>query len=172
MSQETERGSETPDATFPARIEIPKGSRNKYEYDPEEDAIVFDRMLYSSMHYPTDYGFVEQTLAEDGDPIDVLVLVWEPTFPGCLIEVRTVGVFLMEDEKGPDEKLLCVPVNDPQWAHVERLDDVPPHLLREIEHFFDVYKDLEKKHVEVQGWEGRKQAEALLQKAYNRFDNG
>lgn len=156
--------------TVPVRIEIPQGSRNKYEYDKDRGEIVFDRMLYSSMHYPTDYGYVPDTLARDEDPIDVLLLVWEPTFPGCLVDARPVGVFLMEDEKGPDEKLLCVPVSDPQWNHVESLDDVPPHLLREIEHFFNVYKDLEEKFVEVEGWEGKKTARKLLRQAIDRYD--
>ncbi len=156
--------------TVLVRVEIPQGSRNKYEYDKDRDEIMFDRMLYSSMHYPTDYGYVEQTLARDGDPIDVLMLVWEPTFPGCLVEARPVGVFLMADEKGPDEKLLCVPVSDPQWSHVDSLDDVPPHLLREIEHFFEVYKDLEDKFVEVDGWEGRKKAFSLLHDSIERYE--
>jgi inorganic pyrophosphatase len=158
------------EGTVPVRIEIPQGSRNKYEYDKDRGEIVFDRMLYSSMHYPTDYGYVPETLARDDDPIDVLLLVWEPTFPGCLVDARPVGVFLMEDEKGPDEKLLCVPVSDPQWNHVDGLDDVPPHLLEEVEHFFDVYKDLEDKFVEVEGWEGRKRARSLLEDAKERYE--
>ena len=126
-------------------IEIPKGSRNKYEYDQATKAIKFDRMLFSSVHYPSDYGFIPETLAEDGDPLDVLVLVTEPTFPGCMIESRPIGLFKMFDEKGVDNKILCVPVKDPLWNHIHTLNDVAPHLLKEIEHFFKIYKDLEDK---------------------------
>ncbi len=133
-------------------VEIPKGSRNKYEYDPRKKAIIFDRMLFSAVHYPSDYGYVPNTLAQDGDPLDALVLVWEATFPGCVIESRPVGLFKMWDEKGPDEKILCVPVTDPMWNHIYKLSDVPPHLLKEIEHFFKVYKDLEEKKTGVDGW--------------------
>lgn len=139
-------------------VEIPKGSRNKYEYDYERRMIRYDRMLFSSVHYPSDYGFFPETLARDGDPLDALVLVTEPTFPGCLIEVRPVGLFNMRDEKGPDEKILCVPVSDPIWNHIYRLDQIAPHLKLEIEHFFQVYKDLEKKKVGVEGWDDEKAA--------------
>lgn len=141
-----------------ALIEIPKGSRNKYEYDPETRLIRYDRMIFSSMHYPSDYGFIPETLAEDGDPLDVLVLVSEPTFPGCLIKVRPVGVFNMTDEKGKDAKILCVPVSDPIWNKIYRLDQVNEHLMKEIEHFFLVYKDLEQKKVSVEGWENEERA--------------
>jgi inorganic pyrophosphatase len=150
-------------------IEIPKGSRNKYEFDKARGVIKFDRMLFSAMHYPSDYGFIPETLAQDGDPLDALVLVWEPTFPGCVIEARPVGVFHMQDEKGPDEKILCVPVNDPLWNHIRTLDGVPPHLLKEIEHFFAVYKDLEEKKTAVHGWEGAPQARAIIAEARGRF---
>lgn len=153
---------------FPVMIEIPKGSRNKYEYDPDRRALKFDRMLFSSMHYPSDYGFFPDTLSEDGDPLDAMVLVWEPTFPGCLIEVKPVGVFKMHDEKGPDEKILCVPITDPLWNHIERLKDVPPHLLKEIEHFFTVYKDLERKKVKVDGWEDKNVALRLIKESQRR----
>jgi inorganic pyrophosphatase len=156
------------DAIFPVMIEIPKGSRNKYEYDRERRILKFDRMLFSSMHYPSDYGFFLDTLSEDGDPLDALVLVWEPTFPGCLIDVKPVGVFKMRDEKGPDEKILCVPITDPLWNHTEKLADVPPHLLKEIEHFFTVYKDLESKKVEVDGWEDRDVALRLIKESQKR----
>jgi inorganic pyrophosphatase len=120
------------------------------------------------MHYPSDYGFFLDTLSEDGDPLDALVLVWEPTFPGCLIDVKPVGVFKMRDEKGPDEKILCVPITDPLWNHTEKLADVPPHLLKEIEHFFTVYKDLESKKVEVDGWEDRDVALRLIKESQKR----
>ena len=133
-------------------VEINKGSRNKYEYDKEHGMIRFDRMLFSAVHYPSDYGFILNTLAGDGDPLDALVLVWEPTFPGCLIEAKPVGLFKMWDEKGPDEKILCVPIADPMWNEIESLDQVPSHLLREIEHFFKIYKELEEKKTGVEGW--------------------
>lgn len=150
-------------------IEIPKGSRNKYEFDKERKLIKFDRMLFSAMHYPTDYGFIPNTLAQDGDPLDALVLVWEPTFPGCLIESRPIGLFNMRDEKGPDEKILCVPVNDPLWNHLNELSDVPPHLLRELEHFFSVYKDLEEKKTEISGWDDRDAALRVIKDCQRRY---
>jgi inorganic pyrophosphatase len=128
-------------------IEIPKGSRNKYELDAATGHIVLDRMLFTSMQYPADYGFIEDTVAGDGDPLDALVFVGEPTFPGCRIRARPVGLFRMRDEKGPDEKILCVPLRDPMWSHVHELGDLNENLLREIEHFFAVYKDLEDKEV-------------------------
>jgi inorganic pyrophosphatase len=157
--------------TVEVMIEITKGSRNKYEYDPGRKAIRFDRMLFSAVHYPSDYGFIVNTLADDGDALDALVLVWEPTFPGCLIEARPVGLFRMRDEKGPDEKILCVPVNDPMWNNIESLDQVPKHLLKEIEHFFKIYKELEKKKTGVEGWEGREAAAAVIRKAQKKFEN-
>lgn len=153
---------------FQVFIEIPKGSRNKYEYDKKEKMLKFDRMLFSSVHYPSDYGFIVDTLAQDGDPLDALVLVWEPTFPGCIIESKPVGVFNMTDEKGIDEKILCVPVRDPLWNHINRLDEVPPHLLKEIQHFFSVYKDLEMKKVTVEGWQGRDEAIKVIEEAKMR----
>ncbi len=150
-------------------IEIPKGSRNKYEYDKERRIIKFDRMLFSAVHYPSDYGYIPDTLAEDSDPLDALVLVWEPTFPGCLIASRPVGCFKMFDEKGPDEKILCVPIADPLWNYIQSLKDVPPHLLKEIEHFFSVYKDLEEKKVGIEGWEDRDTALQVIREAQDRF---
>ncbi len=161
--------------TVDVLVEIPKGTRNKYEYDFEKKRIRYDRMIFSSMHYPADYGFVAETLALDGDPLDALVLVSEPTFPGCLIEVRPIGLFRMHDEKGPDAKLLCVPVNDPIWNKLKKLDDVNPHLKSEIEHFFRVYKDLEKKKVGVEGWEDEVSALEAIKDSQERFikeDNG
>lgn len=139
-------------------IEIPKGSRNKYEFDKQKRLLKFDRMLFSAVHYPSDYGFILDTLALDGDALDALVLVWEPTFPGCIIEASPVGLFKMWDEKGPDEKILCVPVGDPFWNHIRNLSEVPPHLLKEIEHFFKIYKELEKKKTAVEGWQDRESA--------------
>lgn len=152
-------------------IEIPKGSRNKYEYDEERKRIRFDRLLFSPVHYPADYGFIEETLARDDDPLDALVLVWEPTFPGCWIEARPVGVFHMRDEKGPDEKILCVPTADPLWNEVRGLEGVPKHLLREIEHFFSIYKELEEKETEVGGWEDRSAALELIEAARLRWSD-
>ncbi len=154
--------------TIDVMIEIPKGSRNKYEYDKERKRLKFDRMLFSSVHYPSDYGFVLDTLAGDGDPLDALVLVWEPTFPGCLIQVKPVGLFKMWDEKGPDEKILCVPIGDPTWSYINALQDVPPHLLKEIENFFEIYKQLEKIKTRVEGWEDRAAAVRVIRDAQAR----
>lgn len=157
--------------TIEVIVEIPKGSRNKYEYDKKANLIRFDRMLSSPVHYPSDYGYVPETLALDNDPLDALVLLWEPTFPGCLIEANPVGLFLMYDEKGPDEKILCVPLNDPMWNFIKQLSDVPPHLLVEIEHFFTVYKELERKKVGIGGWRDREQALLVIGEARKRFIN-
>lgn len=150
-------------------IEIPKGSRNKYEYDKKLKRIRFDRTLFSAVHYPMDYGFILNTLAEDEDPLDSMVLLWEPTFPGCLIEAKPIGAFKMWDEKGPDEKVLCVPIDDPVWNYIESLDDVPPHLLKEIEHFFSIYKDLEKKKTGIEGWVGREETLRIIAESKLRF---
>lgn len=149
-------------------IEIPKGSRNKYEYDKEKNVIKFDRMLFSSMVYPSDYGFFPNTLGLDGDPLDAMVLTWEPTFPGCVIDVHLVALFDMEDDKGRDHKILCVPKNDPLWNYIETIEQVPPHLLREITHFFETYKNLEDKKVKVIGWKDRETAVTVLQEAKSR----
>ena len=157
--------------TFDVLIEIPKGSRNKYEYDFELKKIRYDRMLFSSMMYPADYGFIPETLALDGDPLDVLVLVTEPTFPGCVMEVKPIGVFHMADDKGPDEKVICVPVSDPIWNKLNDLSDMNPHLLKEIEHFFQVYKDLENKQVDVEGWGDVGEAKEIVAKCSNRFQD-
>ncbi len=157
--------------TFDVLIEIPKGSRNKYEYDFELKKIRFDRLLFSSMMYPADYGFIPETLALDGDPLDVLVLGTEPTFPMCVMEVKPIGVFHMADEKGNDEKVICVPVSDPIWNTLNDLSDVNPHLIKEIEHFFKVYKDLEKKRVDVEGWGTAAVAYDILNKCIERYDN-
>jgi inorganic pyrophosphatase len=141
------------DDTIDVLVEIPKGSRNKYEYDHELHVIRLDRRLFSATVYPADYGFVPDTLGEDGDPLDALVLVDDPTFPGCLVRGRPVGVFWMTDEKGPDAKVLCVPVGEPGWDGVTDLDGIPAHLLAEIGHFFEMYKTLEPgKGVSTRGW--------------------
>ncbi len=150
-------------------VEIPKGSRNKYEYDEELDAIVLDRFLFSSMVYPTDYGYIPQTHAEDGDPHDAMVCVSEPTFPGCVIPVKPIALFRMEDDKGIDDKVLCVPLSDPAWNTLEELDDLPEQLQQEIAHFFSVYKDLEQKKVKVDGWHSREEAVEEIEKARKRW---
>jgi len=149
-------------------VEIPKGSRNKYEYDPVKRAVRFDRMLFSSVHYPSDYGFIPDTLAEDGDPLDALVLVTEATFPGCLIQCHVVGLFKMSDEKGVDNKIMCVPCGDPGWNHIQTLDQVPGQLMREIDNFFRIYKELEGKRTSVEGWLGREDAEEAVKTARER----
>ena len=150
-------------------VEIPAGSRNKYEWDDELGGLTLDRRLFTSMSYPADYGFVEGTLAEDGDPLDALVLVGEPTFPGCRIRVRAVGVFHMADEKGPDEKVLCVPLNDPSWSSIADIHDVPAQLRNEIEHFFQVYKDLEGKTTVTRGFGNRSDAQAIIAASRERL---
>ena len=140
------------EATFPVVIEVPKGSKNKYELDKETGLLKLDRVLYSAVHYPADYGFIPRTFCDDGDPLDVMVLVSEPTFPGCMIEVKPIGLFRMEDDQGIDDKVLCVPLTDPGWNTLESLDGVSDQLKNEIAHFFTVYKQLEYKKVEVDGW--------------------
>lgn len=148
--------------TVEAFIEIPAGSQNKYEYDKEKGVLRLDRVLYSPVHYPTDYGYIPETLEEDGDPIDILVMVTNPTVPGCVIDARVVGVLGMADDKGVDNKLLGVPVKDPRFNQIHDLDDVPPHVLREIEHFFKTYKDLEGKTTDIKGWRDAAEAAKVL----------
>jgi inorganic pyrophosphatase len=155
---------------FEVVVEIPKGSRNKYEADHETSDIWLDRLLFTATQYPTDYGFFPRTLADDGDPLDALVLLDESTFPGCHIHARPVAVFTMQDEMGADEKVLCVPSTDPRWDHVQDMADLAPFLLEEIAHFFEVYKALEPgKRTEIGGWRNRAEAEAIIlryQQAY------
>ena len=137
-------------------IEIPKGSRNKYEWDHERHVMRLDRRLFSATVYPADYGFLPDTLGEDGDPLDALVLLEDPTFPGCYVRARPVGVIWMQDEKGPDAKIICVPEPDPVWGKVRDISELPGHLMAEIVHFFDVYKMLEpEKESSTAGYEGR-----------------
>ena len=151
-------------------VEIPKGSRNKYEVDHETGEIWLDRMLFTSMQYPADYGYIDGTLGGDGDPLDALVFVGEPTFPGCRIRARPVGLFRMQDEKGEDEKILCVPLRDPMWSHVGDLGGLPLTLLNEIEHFFQVYKDLEGHKVATDGYEDRANAVRVIEEAIARHE--
>lgn len=157
--------------TFDVLIEIPKGSRNKYEYDFNLRKIRFDRTLFSSMMYPGDYGFVPETLALDQDPLDVLVLGTEPSYPMVVMEVKPIGVFHMTDEKGPDEKIICVPVSDPIWRDNVDIHDLNPHRLKEIEHFFQVYKDLEKKKVDTGGWGNVEEAIEIYHKCVQRYND-
>ncbi len=145
-----------------AIIEIPSGSRNKYEYDHERGIFRLDRVLYSSVHYPTDYGFIPDTLADDGDPLDILVVVEEPTFPGCHVRARPIGTLVMSDEKGPDEKILAVLVDDPRFDGITHLDQLHPHWLKEIENFFAIYKTLQHKTVTIKGWESVDEAWHLI----------
>ena len=157
---------------IPCLIEIPKGSRNKYEWDHEADALKLDRFLFSSMVYPTDYGFVPDTLGLDGDPLDAMVCVSEPTFPGCWIDVKPIALFKMEDDKGIDDKVLCVPLKDPSWNKFEELEDLSVQLRDEIAHFFSVYKDLEQKAVKVDGWYPREVAVEEIEASRERFRDG
>jgi inorganic pyrophosphatase len=155
---------------FDVIIEIPKGNRNKYEMDHETGRIRLDRMLFTATRYPHDYGFIEHTLAEDGDPLDALVILEEPTFPGCLIRCRAVGMFRMRDEKGGDDKVLCVPATDPRVARLRDIGDVSEFELLEIQHFFEVYKALEPgKEVETAKWVDRTAAEAEINESRKRL---
>jgi inorganic pyrophosphatase len=149
-------------------VEIPKGSRNKYEWDEELGAIKLDRFLFSSVAYPTDYGFIPETLGEDGDPLDAMVCVSEPTFPGCMIAVKVIAVFRMRDDEGVDDKILCVPFQDPNWNTMDVLDDLPQFLQDEIAHFFSIYKQPEGLEVEVDGWYDREEALRTIDEARER----
>jgi inorganic pyrophosphatase len=151
---------------FDVIIEIPKGQRNKYEVDHKSGRIKLDRMLFTSTRYPSDYGFIDDTLADDGDPLDALVLLEEPTFPGCLIRCRAIGMFRMRDEKGADDKVLCVVATDPRWEGLQDIDDVSAYDRLEIQHFFEVYKELEPgKNVEGFNWVGKAEAEAEIERS-------
>jgi inorganic pyrophosphatase len=152
-----------------AVVEIPKGGRNKFEYDPELGGIKFDRLLMSAASYPTDYGYIRDTLGQDGDALDALVCLTEPTFPGCLIPVKPVGMFKMRDDKGIDDKIICVPLHDPYWNEYEELEDLPELLRNEIEQFFSIYKLLEDKEVMVNGWCPREAALAEIEASRERF---
>jgi inorganic pyrophosphatase len=154
---------------FDVTIEIPKGHRNKYEVDHETGRIRLDRLLFTSTRYPADYGYVEDSLGEDGDPLDALVLLDEPTFPGCLVRVRAIGMFHMRDEAGGDDKILCIPAGDPRQAHLTELEHVSEFDRLEIQHFFETYKDLEPgKSVEGAHWAGREGAEQCVREAVER----
>jgi inorganic pyrophosphatase len=161
--------TDAPTRPLVAVIEIPKGGRNKYEFDPDLGGIKFDRLLMSAAAYPTDYGYIPDTLGRDGDVLDALVCLSEPTFPGCLIPVKPVGLFKMEDEAGIDDKLICVPLADPNWNGFEEVSDLPELLRSEIEQFFSIYKDIEHKRVVVDGWRERADAIAEIESARERF---
>ena len=164
--------NDSEDGTIQVLIEIPRGSRNKYEYDRTTGKIRLDRVLYSSVHYPTDYGLIPQTLAPDGDELDVLLMVEEPTFPGCYVAARPVGLLLMHDEKGLDSKILAVPLGEPRLADVHTLADINAHWLREIENFFQTYKALEDKWTDVVGWEDAEVAARVIHGARDLYARG
>lgn len=150
-------------------VEIPKNSSNKYEYDGELGIFRLDRALYSPMHYPGDYGFIPGTLAEDNDPLDVLAIVAEPSFTGCMISVRPVGVLEMVDSGEPDQKVLAVPIRNPRYDQIHTTDQVFPHTLREIEYFFSIYKELEGKRTEMRGWRGPREAREIIRLSRQRY---
>lgn len=150
-------------------VEIPRGSRNKYELEKSSGLFKLDRVLYSAVHYPGDYGFFPRTLAEDDDPLDALVLLTVPTFSGCTISVRPIGIFLMSDRDEMDEKVLCVPERDPLYADFHDLEDVPGHFLKEVEHFFCIYKDLEGVRVSSMGWKDAAAAKEVIAAAIGRY---
>jgi len=161
-------GPEAPDVIY-AIVEIPKGSRNKYEYHKGTGIIKLDRVLYSSLHYPGDYGLIPRTYYEDGDPLDVLVMINEPTFPGCIIEARPIGIFRMMDRDRPDDKILAVPHTDPLMRDYHGIEDIPQHYLSEVAHFFEVYKDLEGVRVVPKGWENAQSARQSIEHAIELY---
>ncbi|WP_185851580.1 inorganic diphosphatase [Blattabacterium cuenoti] len=154
---------------FDVLIEIPKGSRNKYEFDKKNNLIRLDRVLYSPMSYPTDYGFIPKTLSKDGDPLDALVFLTEPTIPGCLIRVKPIGIFFMTDEKGEDEKIICVPIEDPNYNIINNIEEISFHAKKEIEHFFMEYKYLEGKEVKIGNWKNQKEALFIYEESSLRY---
>ncbi|MER3495529.1 MAG: inorganic pyrophosphatase [Armatimonadota bacterium] len=156
-------GDQAPEI-FNTIIEIPRGSTVKYEVDAKTGLIRLDRVLFSPLFYPCDYGYIPQTLYLDGDPLDVLVILTHPTFPGCIIEAAPIGVLKMSDDKGPDEKILAVATKDPRFGYRRSLSQLNEHTAKEIQHFFEVYKQLEKKEVEIHGWEDHDFAVELVQK--------
>ncbi len=161
-------GPEVPDKVY-CIVEIPKGSRNKFEYSKKAGVIKLDRVLYSPMHYPSDYGLIPQTFAEDGDPLDILVMVNEPTFAGCVIEARPVAIFHMIDRGDPDDKILAVPATDPIFDDYHDIDDVPKHFLSEIAHFFQTYKQLQGIEVTPQGWDNASVARDVILASIQRY---
>ncbi|WP_460631475.1 inorganic diphosphatase [Leifsonia lichenia] len=157
-------------AEYDAVIEIPKGSRNKYEVDHKTGRVYLDRVLFTGFVYPTDYGYFENTLGLDGDPVDVLVLLEYPVFPGVGVKVRPVGVLNMSDEAGSDAKVIAVPHKDPRWAHIQDVNDIPEATRKEIQHFFEHYKDLEPgKWVKVEAWGDAAEANAIIEAGFTKL---
>jgi len=167
--RDLETGPAVPDVVY-AVIESPKGTENKYEYDVRKKAMVLDRVLYSAVHFPGDYGFLPRTLDEDGDPLDILVLVTAPTFPGCIMTARPVGLLRMLDGDKSDDKVLAVPTGDPRYANYNDLDDLPEHILKEIAYLFETYKVLEGKQVQVLGWEKSEAAKKVIKRCQELFN--
>jgi inorganic pyrophosphatase len=162
--------AEDADHELTCLVEIPRGSRNKYEWDEQRGALRLDRRLFSSVVYPGDYGFIEGTMTDNGRQLDALILVNEATFPGCIVDVRAVGLFRMRDETGIDDKVLCVPTRDPDWRDVRELDDLPELVREEIAHFFSIYKDLEPERITaVEGWADRSAAEEEIADCVRRY---
>lgn len=161
-------GDQAPDVVT-AVVEIPQGSTNKYEYDKKLKVFRLDRNLYSPVHYPGDYGFIPRTVAEDGDPLDILILGDAPTFPGCIYYARPIGMFEMLDQGISDEKVLACATGNPRFRDIHSYTEIPPHILREIEHFFSIYKDLEGKRTSVLGWKSREEAHKVIQSSHERF---
>lgn len=152
-----------------AIIEVPKGSRNKYEYSKTAGVIKLDRVLYSPLHYPGDYGFIPQTYFDDGDPTDILVMMNEATFPGCVVEARVLGILKMIDKGELDYKVLAVPATDPNFEHIQTFEDIPKHFLNEVQHFFMTYKQLEGVNVENQGWGDTKETHQQITKSIKMY---
>ncbi|GAC1539067.1 MAG: inorganic diphosphatase [Herpetosiphon sp.] len=150
-------------------VEIPHGSRNKYEYDKDAGTIKLDRVLFSPVYYPGDYGFIPQTFYDDGDPLDVLVITNAPTFPGCLVEARPVGIFHLIDKGEPDDKILAVLQYDPYFSNIKDYTELSPHFLRQVTHFFSVYKELEGHTTEARGWDGVKEAHAAIRRSHDLY---
>ena len=150
-------------------VEIPKRSRNKYEYDIDGGFIKLDRVLFSSLHYPGDYGFIPRTIHDDGDPLDALVMTNEPTFSGCVIEARPLGILHLEDKGVVDDKIICVPSTDPLFMHYNSIDDLSPHFMKEVSHFFSVYKDLEQAKTIAKGWDGIDKAYEEIEKCIDHY---
>jgi inorganic pyrophosphatase len=161
---------ELPPERVTAVIEIPRGSRNKYELDKKTGQFRLDRVLFSAVHYPGDYGLIPRTLHEDGDPLDILVSINEPTFPGCQIDCRPLGVLKLLDRGEPDDKIIAVPSHDPFYSDFFDIADLPQHYLREVEHFFHIYKDLEGRRVEIVGWEKSEAALAVINDSIARYE--
>lgn len=169
MSYTTLPVGEKPPESVNVVVEIPKGSHNKYEFDEKWGVIRLDRVLHSPVFYPTDYGFIPETRSEDGDHLDALVLISEPVFPGCVVPVRPVGVMYMEDQMEKDEKIIAVATGDPLQSHIHNIDQVDDFFKKEIHHFFEIYKQLENKKVEVHRWHGKELAHKIIMNAFKRY---